>query len=537
MRVLPILLFFASSGILSAVDFNHDIAPLVYQHCAACHHHGEAAPFPLLTYQDVKKRAKQIADVTRSRFMPPWLPEKGYGDFSGDPRLTPEEIQLFANWAAAGSPEGNGSVTPSDFAEGWSLGPPDLIVEAPHSYMLPASGSDVYFNFVLTPNLKETRYIRAVEIRPGPKNLVHHANLYVDRARSCQEGPGMEPIIERTAFDPDDGHFLFWKPGALPVEEAYSWQLDPGNNLVLNAHLQPSGKPETIRPQVGLYFTDKKPQKFPLLIELEHDGRLNIPPGVRDFLVSDDFKLPRDVTVLAVYPHAHYLGHFLDAYATLPSGERRPIIRIPNWDPNWQAVYRYREPLFLPKDTVISMRYHYDNSAANVRNPNHPPKRVQAGNQATDEMGHLWLQILPTGPGDRRLELQQALLAHRLEKYPNDFPALLHLGQLMLSRLNPGGAIHYLEAAAQADPKSPEAQNFLGSALASTGRTQEAIARFRLALALRPGYPNARFNLANALVKSGKVDEAVAEYKRILEENPNDDLTRERLNVLLDRLR
>jgi thiol-disulfide isomerase/thioredoxin len=520
---------------LREINFNRDIAPVVYKHCAACHRPGEAGPFSLLTYQDVKKRANQIADLTRRHFMPPWLPEKGYGDFADEQRLTAEEIQMFASWAAAGAPEGEGSVTAPNFTEGWQLGPPDLIVEAPNFYVLPASGPDVYFNFVLTPDLKTSRYVRAVEIRPGAKRLVHHANLYVDRARSAKEGPGMDPIIERTAFDPDDGHFLFWKPGSVPVEEAYSWQLDPGNNLVLNAHMQPSGKVETVRPVVGLYFTDKKPQKFPILIQLEHDGALNIPPGVRDFLVSDDFKLPRDVNVLAVYPHAHYLGHLLDAYATLPSGERKPLIRIVNWDPNWQAVYRYREPLFLPKDTVISMRYHYDNSAGNVRNPNHPPKRVKEGNQATDEMSHLWLQVLPTGAGDRRLELQQALLAHRLEKYPGDFPALLHLGTVMLSRLNPGGAMPVLQAAVKVDPQSAEAHNFLGSALASTGRTQEAIMHFRAALSLRPDYPNARFNLANALVKSGRFDEAIAEYRKILAENPDDELTKDRLNAVLNR--
>ena len=460
---------------LREINFNRDIAPVVYKHCAGCHRPGEAGPFSLLTYQDVKKRANQIADLTRRHFMPPWLPEKGYGEFAGEQRLTAEEIQLFAGWAAEGAPEGEGSVRAPKFTEGWQMGPPDLIVEAPNSYTLAASGRDIYFNFILKPDLKATRYVRAIEIRPGAKRLVHHANLYIDRARSAKEGPGMDPVIERTAFDPDDGHFLFWKPGSVAVEEAYSWQLDPGNNLVLNAHMQPSGKVETVRPEVGLYFTDEKPRKFPMLIQLEHDGALNIPPGVRDFLVSDDFKLPRDVNVLAVYPHAHYLGHVLDAYATLPSGERIPLIRIGNWDPNWQGVYRYREPVFLPKDTVISMRYHYDNSEGNVRNPNHPPKRVKAGNQASDEMSHLWLEVLPAGAGDRRLELQQALLAHRLEKYPNDFPALLHLGTVMLSRLNPGGATSVLQAAVEVDPRSAEAHNFLGSALESTGRTQEAI--------------------------------------------------------------
>ncbi len=519
--------------VLLAADFNHDIAPIVYKHCASCHRPGEAGPFSLLTYNDVKKRAGQIADVTRRRYMPPWLPEPGYGDFSDEQRLTDEEVKLISDWVAAGALEGDGSATPPKFTEGWQLGPPDLIVEAPSSYTVPASGPDVYWNFILSPDLKTPRYIRAVEIRPGVKKLVHHANLYVDRSRSAKAGEGMDPVIERTAFDPDDGHFLFWKPGSAPAEEEFSWELDPGNNLVLNAHLQPSGKPETIRPVVGLYFTDRKPEKFPLLVQLEHDGALNIPPGVRDFVVSDDFKLPSDSNILAVYPHAHYLGHVLDAYATLPSGERKPIIRIENWDPNWQSVYHYREPLFLPKGTVISMRYHYDNSAGNVRNPNHAPKRVRAGNRATDEMGHLWLQVLPVGVGDRRTELEQAVLEHRLEKYPDDFETLLHLGTVRLSRMNPSGALPMLQAAVKSDPKSPEAHNFLGSALSLLGRTQDAMAQFRLALSLRPDYPNARLNLGNALVKAGRVDEAIVEYRRILEKNPDDELTKDRLEKAL----
>jgi len=512
-------------------DFNHDIAPIIFKHCSSCHRPGETAPFSLLTYDEVKKRAKQIADVTRRRFMPPWLPENT--GFADEQRLSNEEIEAISSWAASGASEGSGSITPPVFTEGWQMGPPDLIVKAPHAYTLPASGPDVYWNFILTPDAKTTRYVRAIEIRPGVKKLVHHANLYVDRARSAREGPGMDPVIERTAFDPDDGHFLFWKPGAVPREEAFSWQLDPGNNLVLNVHMQPGGRSETIQPMVGLYFTDQKPQKFPLLIQLEHDGALNIPPGARDFTVSDDFKLPRDANVLAVYPHAHYLGHILEAYARLPSGERKTIIRITNWDPAWQSIYRFREPLFLPKDTVISMRYHYDNSGANVRNPNRPPKRVEAGNQATDEMGHLWLEILPAGPGDRRLEFEQALLLHRLEKYPDDFPALLHLGTVMLSRMNPGGALPMLQAAVKIDPGSAEAHNFLGSALASLGRTAEATEQFRMALALRPDYSNARLNLGNALVKAGKFDEAIGEYRRILQANPNDELTQDRLEKAL----
>ena len=390
MRVMPAIIGLALpfSAYPAVLTFAHDIAPIVYQHCSSCHRPGEAGPFPLLGYEDVKKRARQIVEVTQNRYMPPWLPDSGHGDFADAVRLSDAQIRLISDWVSEGAPEGTASETPPppNFTEDWQLGLPDLIVEAAHAYSLPASGPDMYWNFIFSPEIKSRRYVRAIEIRPGEKRLVHHANLYVDRARSARgqeihpgEGfPGMDPVIERTAFDPDDGHFLFWKPGSVPYSEpaGLGWHLDPGNDLVLNAHLQPSGKPEQVRPSIGVYFTDKPPDRYPMLIQLEHDGALNIPAGDQDFLVSDDFRLPLDADVLAVYPHAHYLGHLLEGYATLPDGERKWLIRIPEWDPNWQAVYRYREPVFLPKGSVISMRYHYDNSASNPRNPNQPPKRV-----------------------------------------------------------------------------------------------------------------------------------------------------------------
>ncbi|HEY4360591.1 MAG TPA: tetratricopeptide repeat protein [Bryobacteraceae bacterium] len=521
--------------------FSHDIAPIIFNHCSACHRPGESAPFSLLTYDDVKRHAKQIGAVTQSRFMPPWLPQAGYGDFADANRLTAAQIKLIADWTAAGAPEGNAAEAPRapEFTEGWQLGPPDLIVEAPQAFTLPATGTDVYWNFVLSPKLAKTRFVRAMEIRPGEKKVVHHANVVVDKShwgREQEKSPGagfegMELANRRSIFDPDDGHFLFWKPGGAPYVEpdGLAWRLDPGADLVLNAHLRPTGKPEQVRPSIGLYFTDKPQTKYPMLLQLEHDGALNIAAGVRDFAVSDDFRLPMDADVLAVYPHAHYLGKLLEGYATLPDGSKKWLVRIPDWDQNWQTVYRFREPVFLPKGTLISMRFHYDNSAANVRNPNQPPKRVVAGNHATDEMGHLWLQILPRGDGDRRLELDEAIMKHTLEKYPDDFRAHVILGALYLARLNAGAAVPMAEAAVRIDPKQAEARNLLGSALQTVGRVPEAIVQFRAALALQPDFTNARFNLATALQRSGKVDEAIAEYQKILAEFPNDQLTKDRL--------
>ena len=278
--------------------------------------------------------------------------------------------------------------------------------------------------------------MRAIEILPGNKRVVHHANVVLDRggtgrildARTPGVGfPGMDIEVASDSFEPDS-HFLFWKPGtpAAPEPADMAWRLDPSTDLILNMHLQPSGRPEQILPSIGLHFTDQPPTRVPMLLQLEHDGALDIPPGDPAFIVTDELVLPVDVQVLGLYPHAHYLGKIVEGTARLPDGTTRSLIRIPDWDLNWQAVYQLAEPLDLPKGTVLSMRWTYDNSSGNDRNPSSPPQRVRSGNRSADEMAHLWVQVLPKQPSDR-LALQEALMRARLAKYPGDFVALANL--------------------------------------------------------------------------------------------------------------
>jgi Flp pilus assembly protein TadD len=417
-----------------------------------------------------------------------------------------------------------------------------LVVEVARPYTMPADGPDLFWNFVLSPAVSEPRYVRAVEVRPGNPQAVHHATLLVDRAHSGRQQetapgagfPGMDLDIETETFDPDS-HFLFWKPGNEPYVEpkGMAWRLNPGDDLVLNVHFHATGKVERVRPSVGIYFTDEPPTKSPILLQLEQDRALNIPPGDRDFLVADDFRLPADVDVIAVYPHAHYLGTLLEGYATLPDGSREWLIRIPQWDLNWQAVYRYEKPVFLPKGTVLSMRFHYDNSAQNPRNPNSPPRRVVAGNQSTDEMGHLWLQVLPHGDGDLRALLQEALMRHRLERDPENFGAHFTLGTLLLSRKESASAIVHFQAALRSRPAQPMALNDLGAALEAEGRLDQAVLYFHKALQLRPDYVTARYNLAIALAALGKLEEAATELRNVLAAAPGDSAARDHLIAVL----
>ncbi|HVH69930.1 MAG TPA: tetratricopeptide repeat protein, partial [Candidatus Dormibacteraeota bacterium] len=315
---------------------------------------------------------------------------------------------------------------------------------------------------------------------------------------------------------------------------------------------------------------DKPATLFPLLLQLENDRQLDIPPGEKHFVVTDKFTLPVDVDLLAIYPHAHYLGKDLQALATLPDGSEKTLIHISQWDLNWQAVYRYANPVPLPKGTVISMCYVYDNSSENPTNPNDPPRRVVAGNRSNDEMAHLWLQVLPRTSTevafDPRMVLQEAMARHNVEKNPDDFEAHYNLAAMLLARgaqedavqqfaqavrLRPrdatannalgasllavgrfDDAIPYLSAALKAQPDSFDAHYNLANALASQDKFVDAIEHYRAAVRLRPDDANAEANLGSALAETGRFAEAKLHFRRALEINPNHKLARENLEQI-----
>lgn len=523
----------AQSRTGTTVTFHGQIEPIVLQDCAPCHRPGESGPFPLLTYEDVRKRAAQIVKVTNSRYMPPWLPEPGYGQFKEERRLSDAQIKLFAEWLKQGTPAGTprkGAEPAAVAAAGWPMGQPDLVLRTSRPYTVSAEAGETFWNFILPVPITSTRWVRAIEIRPGNPQVFHHANVILDRshaARRREISPGagfsgMDVIFEEESFEPD-GHFLSWKPGSNPVVEpdGMAWRADPGMDLILNVHLKPTGKVEKVEPVIGVYFTDKPQARFPMLVQLEHDRALDIPPGDQDFVVSDEFRAPMDLNVLAVYPHAHYLAKTIEGFATLPDGSKKWLIRIPSWDLNWQGVFRYQTPQLLPKDAVVTMRIHYDNSAANPRNPNSPPKRVTGGTDAASEMSHLWLQVLPVAEGDHRAELQESVSAQELQKYPDDFTANFRMGDLLLTRDQATAAIPYFQRAAQADPRSVLAVTELGSALFAARRFPESAEMLRHALILDPSYIDARFNLASVLASSGQFEEAVREFTQVIAAQPD----------------
>jgi Flp pilus assembly protein TadD len=480
-----------------------------------------------LTYSDVKARAKQIADVTGSRYMPPWMPAPGHGDFLGERRLTDAQIATIARWVEQGAPEGSAADLPKppSFPSGWQLGQPDLVVSVPEPVTAPAEGADAFRTVIVPLQIDGPKFVRAVEFRPGNARAVHHAMIRLttgssgaDRGFRVIESEGMLGT-EEDIVSPE-GHVLGWAPGYSPnvAPEGIAWRLAPGMSIAIELHLQATGKPETIQPAVGLFFTNEPPSRTPFGLQLG-SYTIDIPPGTREYVVEDRYELPVDVELYSIYPHAHYLGKDLRAFATQPDGTERSLIWIRDWDFNWQNAYRYRTPVRLPRGTILRMRFTYDNSAENPRNPSNPPARVRYGGQSANEMGNLWMQVVPVNPGDlpalradyRRKSAERRLAA--LDQLARDQPKNAGVRRLLgATYLELGQADNAMRALAEAvrlGPRDATARYNYGLALAAKQRLPEAAAQFREAVRLQPSFAEAHNNLGAVLRQSG--DLAAAE--------------------------
>jgi Flp pilus assembly protein TadD len=532
----------AHAGAQSRVTFTRDIAPIVWTRCATCHRPGEVGPFSLVTYDDVRRHATQIADVTARRVMPPWKPTPGKGDFEGERRLTDLELQKIQQWVRNGAIEGDSAdlpprppVTPS--ASGWRLGTPDLVVSMPQPYAVKAEAGDVFRTFVLAIPTATTRYVRAMELKPGNARVLHHASIGIDRTRSSRlldlrdPEPGYTGGMVPDARYPE-GQLLGWTPGQAPhtVSPGTEWRLEPGSDLVLQLHLQPTGKPEALQVSVGFFFTDQAPTRTPVGLRLGSET-IDIRPGEREYTIKDRYVVPVDVDVLAVQPHAHNLARRMEASATLPDGTTEWLIAIDDWDFRWQDVYRYKRPIALPKGTTIAMQYVYDNSAANVRNPRRPPAHVVWGQNTTDEMGDLWIQMVPRASADLSalsLDVQRKRSADDLAAYTKLLAAdpdnpLRHdaVANLYLDAGRWDEAYAHLRRSLELNPQSAATHYNLGYVMARRGQVNEAVAEFREALKIDPDYAQAHNNLGAVLQMLGKGAEAREHYRRAIALRPD----------------
>lgn len=533
------LLVHAPSRPDSIVTFNRDIAPIVFKNCVVCHRPGESAPFSLLEYAPAKKRAGLIAALTQSRFMPPWLPKHGEVQFLGERGLSKEEIALIAKWVEQGAVEGDPADLPPqpEFTKGWQLGEPDMVLEMPTPFTVPAEGTDVYRNFVLPIPVSRPRWVKAVELRPGNPKVVHHAVLQVDPSRSSRRRDEEDeevgfPGMDMAGSEPPGGQLIGWTPGKVPViDERLAWRVEPGSDMVLQLHMLPSGKPEEIAPRIGLYFTDKAPTEQAFSLLMRNDD-IDIPAGEANYVIEDSLTLPVGVKAIGIYPHAHYLGKSIEAHATLPDGSTRSLIDIPHWDFNWQDDYRYAKPVPLPAGTTIDMHFVYDNTAANPLNPNNPPKRVRFGNRSSDEMATLAIQVLASREEDKPL-LREAVMRARLKRNPNNWFAHNALSTALVAQNRLDEALMHIREAIRLRPRHPQLQYNLGNVLLALNRTDEAIRAFERTLEIEPDHPKAHNNLAVALHRAGALDRAIEHYRLQLKVSPMDSRAHANLGTAL----
>jgi Flp pilus assembly protein TadD/mono/diheme cytochrome c family protein len=522
---------------LPAPTFNRDIAPIVFANCASCHRPGGAAPFSLLTYADVVKRADAVAHQTQARHMPPWLPERGEFPIVGERRLRPEQIDAIQRWVKEGRAEGAPADLPKApvFPDGWELGKPDAVLTVAKPYTLKPGGADEYRNLVMRSTLPDGAFVRGVEFKTNGAP-VHHAVIRVDRTstsrrRDGEDGqPGFDGMAWQGAEDPE-GQFVGWAPGRGPIvaPDGMPWRLERGADLVVELHLIPQRQPVAVQPSVAVFVTNTPPRQMPLTVKLSAK-LIDIPAGARDHVITETFELPVPVDLMSVYPHAHYLGKEMLVTAAMPDGASKTLLHIKQWSFHWQQDYRYATPIPLPRGTRLTMRYTFDNSDQNSDNPSRPPVRVRLGPKSTDEMADLGLQVMPKSPGEaqqlmaafaeRYRQSYLALGESRVREEPNNAEYRAFLGGQYIEAGRFADAVPQLEAAVRLDPKSATAHNDLGTALVETGRAADALPYFRRAAALAPKNELMFFNLGNALRDRGQLVEAVAAYQRAIAINP-----------------
>lgn len=385
------------------VTYNRDIAPILFAHCAECHRPGEVAPFSLLTYDDASKRAEFLAEITGAGIMPPWKAEIGHGHFLDERRLTEKEIALIKTWAESNTPRGNEADLPPQpqFATGWRLGTPDVVVEAPTTVTVPADGGDIFHHWVMPIDIPADKTLVGIEFRPGNAAVVHHAIIALDTTggsrRRDEETP--EPGYRSSgSIEGSMSAFLgVWTPGMTPrfYPEDVGFRVPRNADLLLQLHLHPSGKEETDQSRVALYFGDKPKEKMKTQSMFVSGSLIvDIPPGEPRHKIASSFTLPIDITMNSVFPHLHLIGKEVKVTATYPSGEVEPLIWIKDWNFYWQDVYVYKEPRLLPKGTKVEIEAYYDNSAENPFNPSSPPKQVLFGNDSDDEMCFILFQTV-----------------------------------------------------------------------------------------------------------------------------------------------
>jgi len=357
----------------AAPSFYQDVSPIFEKHCDTCHRAGEAAPMSLVDYSTARPWAKSIKEAIVTRKMPPWFADPHVGTFSNDARLSEEEIRTIVDWVDAGAVKGTPRKSNVTWTEGWKIGKPDVVFEMPSANEIPLSGTVPYQYAVVPTNFKRDMWVRLAEVRAGDREHTHHI------VASIRE-PGSHEALGQ-------GEFLAgYGPGAVPelLAPGQAKLIKAGSEIVFQLHYTTDGKPGSDRSRVGLIFADKPPRERVVMLAAAN-VRFEIPPGDPNFKVEARQKLHEDATLVSLLPHMHLRGKTFEFRAAYPTGDSETLLRVPNYDFDWQLSYYLASPKRLPAGSTIEATATYDNSANNPKNPD-ATKAVRFGDQNWDEM-------------------------------------------------------------------------------------------------------------------------------------------------------
>jgi peroxiredoxin len=367
------------------VTYAKHVAGILQKRCQECHRPGQVAPFSLLTYDDASAWADTIREVVREERMPPWHADPRHGKFSNDRRLPRDEAELLVAWADQNCPKGDEKDMPPPvkFPDGWSIGTPDVVFKMKDEYKVPATGVLPYERFEVDPGFKEDRWVRATEARPGNRAVVHHIIVYA-------VPPGGKPYQN----DGTAALLAGWAPGDMPSNypKGTAKRIAAGSKLIFEVHYTPNGKEEEDRSSVGLIFADGPPE-YAVTTNILADLPIRIPPGKANHREEFTYTFPEDCKLVSFMPHMHLRGVSAKYVATYPDGKTETLLSVPDYDFGWQSVYRFADPVPIPKGTKLAWVGVWDNSADNPRNPD-PKADVRWGLQTWDEMHNGWMETM-----------------------------------------------------------------------------------------------------------------------------------------------
>ncbi len=374
------------------VTYAGEVASILHAKCGSCHRPGQVAPFSLLTYEQARRWATSIGEVVEDRRMPPWQADPRYGHFENDRSLSPRERAVLLAWVEQAAPAGDLATAPKppNFSEGWTIGSPDLLFEMPESYAVKAEGTLPTQHLRIPTHFTEDVWVQAAEIRPGDRAVVHHIFVFIDDHSKGADGkPNPKTVL--VGYAPGDMPSIF-PPGVAK-------KIPAGSDLKFEIHYTPIGQVRYDRSSIGLVIATRPPEHRALTRGIS-DKALSIPAGVANHVSRSSWTFVRDAHLLSFMPHMHLRGKDFIYNVTYPNGRTEPLLSVPAYDFAWQSVYRLSEPLSLPRGTRIDCLAHFDNSLANLANPD-PTQVVRWGEQTFDEMMIGYIDYYEDGPLDR----------------------------------------------------------------------------------------------------------------------------------------